>query len=283
MADKKANKSVKKTPVKKPSSKAINKKKLAPIKEAPVSRGRALINKYPVAKLKNGKLISALVAEFIGTFLFVAFYMGTQGDPRYAMFALIGIALLIGGISGAAVNPAMTISAWVTRKIKMSFAIGCLASQALGAVAAWSILSAFSKSAATSGSMSTVSTFTASEVAAGKEWYVFAAEIIGAFILAFGLAAALKFKKNREPSINSALVYGFALYTAMFITYIMISPLGTGLVFFNPAIAFTTNAIAFKLWPIAIYIIAPIIGGILGFIVQDLIHSQIEVTVVEEK
>ncbi len=284
MAEKSAKKSVKKTTVKKPVS-IVTSKTAASSKVAKVSRGQALLNKYKTVNFKNSKLIAAFIAEFIGTFMFVAFYMGTQGDPRYAMFALIGIALIIGGITGAAVNPALTIAAWVTRKIKSAQAVCFLLAQLLGAAAAWTVVSAYAKGtvAANAAMTSAPSVFKATALTTGKEWFVFFAEILGAAILAFGLAAALKFKKNNQPAINGALAYGFALYIAMFITYIMLSSMGTGLVFFNPAVAFAAAGITFKLWPIAVYIVAPIIGAILGFVIQDILHSQIDISVKEEK
>lgn len=283
MATKKAKKTVKKTTVKKPVAKATTVKATV-TKKTVLAKSKEFFSKYKTTKLTNGQFIAALVAEFVGTFLFVTVFMATQGDPRYSIYALVGIVLIIGGISGSIINPAMTISAWITRKLNAAKAIGFLVAQALGAVAAWSLLTAYVKGTATaSASMSPATVFTATPVAAGKEWYIFFAEIIGAAILAFGLAAALKSRKNREPGINSAFMYAGALFIAMFITYIIVSPLGTGLVFFNPAIAFATNAVAFKLWPIAIYIIAPIIGGVIGFVLVDLLHSQIEINVKEEK
>lgn len=279
MATKTAKKSTKKTTTKKTPIVEVSKVTASTAKKTALTKSQEFFKSH---KIVNGRFIATLVAEFVGTFIFIAFYMSTQGDPRYAMFALVGIALLIGGISGAAINPAMTISGWITRKIKAAQAIGYIIAQALGAIAAWSVLSAFAGGTSSSTSTSS-SIFTATSITAGKEWYVFFAELLGAAILAFGLAAALKFRKNHEPSINGALAYGFALYVAMFITYIIISPLGTGLVFFNPAIAFASSAVTFKLWPIAIYIIAPIIGGVLGFVLQDILHSQIEISVKEEK
>lgn len=278
MADIKAKKSVKKPKT------TVAAPKASPSKVKVATRGQALMKKYMLINTSNSKLINAMVAEFIGTFMFVAFYMGTQGDPRYAMYAMVGIALLIGGVSGAYINPAMTAASWVTRKIKSAQAVGFLIAQALGATAAWSVVSAYAKGTAPSVDMGAgPAMFTATAIAPGKEWFIFFAEILGATILAFGLAAALKINKNNKPTLNSALTYGFALYIAMFITYIMLSPLGVGLVFFNPAIVFAASGITFKLWPIAIYIIAPIIGGVIGFVVQDIMHSQIEISVKEEK
>lgn len=282
MATKKAKKSIKKSTVNKPVAK-ITTVKATSEKSEKAANWKEKLAKYKAPQLKNGQLVGALVAEFVGTFLFVAFYMGTQGDPRYAVFAMIGIVLIIGSISSAVINPAMTISAWVTRKIKSAKAIGYLLAQTLGAIAAWSVLSAFAKGTAASTAATSTPIFTATALTAGKEWYIFFGELLGAAILAFGLATAVKIRKNHEPAINGAFAYACALFIAMFITYIIVSPLGTGLVFFNPAVAFAASAVTFKLWPIAIYVIAPIIGGILGFVLVDLLHSQIEINVKEDK
>lgn len=271
MSEKLAKKPSKKTTVIKPVSKIATKKN--------ITRGQAMMSKYKLTSASNSKLIAAMVAEFIGTFMFVSFFMGTQGDPRYAMYAMTGIALLIGGISGAMINPAMTVAAWATRKIKSVKAIGFLIAQALGATAAWSFVSAYARGTAPAGAeMGGPIMFTATPITAGKEWFILFAELLGAAILAFGLAAALRHRKNNKTSLTGALTYGFALYIAMFITYILLSPMGIGLAFFNPAVAFAAGGITFKLWPIAIYIITPIIGGILGFVFQDIMQSQVEVS-----
>lgn len=287
MATKKAKKSIKKTTTtKKPVAKITTVKAISTAKKNVAPSWKDKLQSYRTPNIKNGQLVASLVAEFIGTFMFVAFFMGTQGDPRYALYALAGIVLIIGGISGAYINPAMTVSAWITRKINSSRAIGYLIAQILGGVAAWSVLTAYVKGTAVtvaSQYATDPTVFTATAVTAGKEWYVFFGEVIGAAILAFGLAAALKAKKNKEPIIGGALGYAFALYIAMFITYIIVSPLGTGLVFFNPSVAFAASAVTWKLWPIAIYVIAPIIGGIIGFVLVDILHSQIEISLKEEK
>lgn len=285
MATKKAKKSVKKTTAKKPVAQKITTIKATSTKNSVATTWKERLEKYRTPRIKNGQLVGSLVAEFIGTFLFVTFFMGTQGDPRYSMYALAGIALIIGGISGAYINPAMTISAWVTRKINSSRAIGYLVAQTLGGVAAWSVLTAYVKGTATTAASQYATDptiFTATAITAGKEWYIFFGEVIGAAILAFGLAAALKAKKNKEPIIGGALGYAFALYLAMFITYIIVSPLGTGLVFFNPVVSFAASAVTWNVWPIAIYVLAPVVGGIIGFLLVDVLHSQIEISLKEE-
>lgn len=289
MATKKAKKSAKKTAGKKittvkPVAKAVTTVKAETVKTTKSKTSwKDRFTKYKSSEMKNGKFAAALVAEFLGTFAFVAFYMETQGDPRYAIFALLGITLTIGTISGSFINPAMTIGALIARKIKYQKALGYVLAQTLGAVAAWSVLSSYGKGLSATTSLTSSSIFTATAVTAGKEWYVFFAEIIGAAILSFGLASALKSIKNHEIAINGAFAYAGALFIAMFITYIIMSPLGTGLVFFNPAIAFAASAVKFQLWPIAIYVIAPIIGSVLGFVLIEILHSQISISVKDKE
>lgn len=291
MATKNAKKSVKKMTAKKPIAKKPQAPKANTVKakvaKANKKKTQTLVSKYKSIALdaKKGRYIACLVAEFIGTFLFIAFFMLSNGDPRYTLFAMVAIVLLVGSISGAIINPAMAISAWVTKKIKLARAVGYIAAQSLGAIAAWSIISAYASGTAGSANLMTAAPtiFTATTLTEGKEWYIFFAEILGALILGFGLAASFKYRKDKETATSAALVYGFTLYIAMFVTYIMVSPLGTGLVFFNPALAFAASGVAFKLWPIAIYIVAPIIGGVLGFILQNVLHSQIEISVKKDK
>jgi len=225
------------------------------------------------AKLKEMPIIGAILAEFIGTFLLVVAIFAVQGQPLYIAFALIAIVLLVGKVSGAHVNPAMTIGAWVTRKIKGFQAIGYIAAQSIGAVAAWATLNAFLHGA--SAATATSSLYHAATITSGKEWTIFLAELLGALILALGLATALRLKK---ASVKAAFSYGFAILVALlfsgWVTSMLLTESNTGLTFINPAVAIAANGLSFKMWPIAIYIIAPAIGGILGFAIQDFLETQ---------
>jgi MIP family channel proteins len=94
-----------------------------------------------------------LLAEFIGTFLFVLIGAGAictdqamRGSGGSGM-GLIGIALAhglalaivitaVGHISGGHINPAVTIGFWVTRKMSTLLSLGYWIAQLLGAVCA---------------------------------------------------------------------------------------------------------------------------------------------------
>lgn len=265
MATKKAKPSIKKTTVTKPKS-ISNVTTIAKVKQFILCR----------CKTTDGKpIIGALVAEFIGTFLIVASILTVQGQPLFVAFALIGVVLVIGGISGAHINPAMTISAWVTRKMCSVCAIGYIIAQVLGATAAWLTLNAFLSGSATSGGVAP-SLFHAATLTVGKEWYIFFAELLGAAILAFGFATALRAMKKDKTV--AAFTYGLAILVALLIagsaTAIFLTESNTGLTFLNPAIALVASGLSWNVWPIAIYVFAPIIGGIVGFVIQDFLQAQ---------
>lgn len=231
----------------------------------------AFVNKTPI--------IGKLVAEFIGTFLLTAAFFEMPNNPIPIAFAMIGIVLIVGGISGSHINPAMTIGAFVTRKISGLRAIGYIIAQFLGAGAGYLVLNAFIKAnEATAISASTSSIFHAASITDltdSKKWYLFFAELLGAAILGLGFAAALRIKKNKTASALSA---GFAmliaLYITMSLTISLLTESSTGLTFLNPAVAFAANGLSWNLWPIAIFVLAPVLGGIIGFAVQSFLQSQ---------
>jgi len=222
---------------------------------------------------KDTPLIGSFIAEFIGTFLFTASFIQMQSSPLFISFALVGIFLIIGGAIGVHLNPAITIGAWVTKKVSGKRAIAYIVAQALGAAAAWSTLTAFLNSSSTSST--TTSLFHAATITSGKEWYVLFAELIGAIVLSIGFAAALKMKKQKAAAaLTAGLALLVGLYFAMSLTTTLLTESYTTLTFLNPAIAFASSAISWNLWPIAIYILVPVLGGIIGFAVQDLLSSQ---------
>ena len=258
MANKTAISSTKKSTVPEPQAKASTVKPLRSIK-------------------KHMSLISCLLAEFFGTFLLVASIFAVQGQPLFVAFALIGIILIFGGISGAHVNPAITIGAWVTKKIESKKAIGYIVAQILGAGFAWLILSAFMSGSEAASAQTTTGSllFHTASLTSGKEMYIFFAELLGSIILALGIATALKAKQNQ---ITTAFSYGLSLLIGLVvagsITAVFLTESNTSLTFLNPAAAIAANGLSWNIWPIAIYIFAPVIGAVIGFVMQDFLYTQ---------
>lgn len=268
MATKKAISSAKKTTIAKP---VVKKTTI----EATSGTGKSMSAMYKSVckKIKETPIIGRLTAEFIGTFLLTAAFMEMQSSPLFVAFSLVGITLIVSGAAGLHINPAITIGAWVTKKIKGLEALGYVIVQVLGAGAAWLVLNAFLNASETATTLSSSSLFQAATITEGKEWYIFFAELLGTIILSLGVAKALRIKGNKAASaLTAGLAILVALYVAMSLSTVLLTTSGTALTFLNPAIAFAANGLSWSLWPIAIFILAPAIGGIIGFAIQDFLN-----------
>lgn len=234
--------------------------------------------------LKDMPLIGKIISEFVGAFLITTAFLEMQGNPLFAGFALAGVVLVVGGVSGAHVNPAMTFGAWATRKMTWLHALGYVVAQLLGASVAYLVLNTFlhenGVAASTAGAPVL---FHAATVAVGKEWYVFFAELLATAILGLGVATALRMKKNKIVSAFAAgLAFLTALYIGMSLTTVLLTEANVSLTFLNPAVAFAANGLSWNWWPIAIYVLAPVLGGLVGFGLADFFHSQSEACDCEE-
>lgn len=226
-------------------------------------------------------LVAALIGEFIGTFVLTSAYIITKGEPLYLGFTLIAIVLMVATLSGAHVNPLLTVGAWVTRKINSLRALGYIVAQILGAVAALGLLTAFiggapqqdaSSQAAMLGQASTPELFKIPALVAGKEGYVFFAELVGATLFAFAVATAAREGRDR---VARAFGIGFGLFIAALFAGVAASYVSANAVI-NPAIALTVGAIEWSklnFLAVATYLIAPLIGGVLGFALSDTLHN----------
>lgn len=225
-------------------------------------------------------LLGACIAEFIGAFILASVAVLTKGEPLYVGFALIAVVLLIGTLSGSHVNPLVTVGAWATRKINSSRAVGYLIAQVLGAALALVVMTAFIGAApqpdASQNAMfaqQATELFKVAAVDDAKVWYVFFSEMLAATVFGFAFSSALREKRNRAAR---AFTIGFGYLTALILASVLASYAATsGIV--NPALALTVGAIDWtniKLWSILIYAVAPIIGGVVGFFLFDVLRDE---------
>ncbi|HRN90780.1 MAG TPA: aquaporin, partial [Candidatus Saccharibacteria bacterium] len=111
------------------------------------------------------------------------------------------------------------------------------------------------------------------------EWYVLFAELLGTTILGFGFAAALKSVRDK---VVMGFTYGLSLLVALLVagsvTALLLTTANTGLTFVNPAAALAANGLAWELWPILVYVIAPVVGAVIGFVIHDLIQVETDST-----
>lgn len=274
MATKKAASTKKKAPAKKTTSTAAVTK--TTVKTVPATAKKQTLGQHIETSLLSGNLWRALAAEFIGTFLLAAVIIAGQGQPIFVLFGLVGIVLLLGGISGAHVNPAVTIGAWATRRIGWLRAIGYIFVQFLGAAVAYFALSAFlggatQPSAEQQAYGQTAATlFQAADITAltGKEWYVFFAEVLGTAILGFAIAAATRAKDSLTASFSAGLGIFIALMIGITVTgYVSASSI------INPAIALALQAYG-GVWAYIIYGLGAVVGGVIGFLLHDLLRGK---------
>lgn len=251
-----------------------------PVVEAPATKVSAVASTAPRARFGNRTFIaSALIGEFIGTFLLTIAFMGAKGDPLYLGFALAGVVLIVGTLSGAHVNPAVTVGAWVTRKISSLRALGYIVAQVLGATLAFAALNMFlnsveqpdAQSAAMLG-QSTPELYKIAAITAKNEWTVFFIEVIAAGIFTFAVAGARQIVNDRTAK---AFTIGLGILVAGIFATIAAGYVQANSVF-NPAIALAVQAVDWSkisVMAIAAYLIAPLLGGVIGFGLRDLLSS----------
>lgn len=191
--------------------------------------------------------IGMILAEFLGTAMLVSAVLMTSnmfGSGTAAWYTALtaGVALTIivgmfGRVSGAHVNPAVTIGLWSQRKVESANAIVYVTTQLLGGAVALSFFNY-----ATGGEL-------ASAGSSIFEWNVFWAEAVGAGIFGMGIAAAVS---QKLEGYFAAFTIGMSLAFGALVA----SVASAG--FLNPAVALGNNA-----WDRTL-VIAPIVGMVAG-------------------
>lgn len=277
MATKKAGATAKKTTtkVKSTAAKPSTTTKVTTVKATDADAPKLVARKL---RRPDNFLVAALVAEFVGTFLLTIAIMGLQGNPFYVAFAIAGIVLMVGMISGAHLNPAITVGAWVTRKINSVRALGYVVAQVLGAGLAFTTLKMFLEAApqqAESSAMlgqSAPQLFKVAALTDKNQWAVFFIELIAAAIFTFGVAAIARGNQGR---LTSAFTVGLSLLVAGVFGIITGGYVLANSVF-NPAAAVALQAVDwgnFNLLTFAAYMIAPLVGGVIGFGLRDVLTA----------
>jgi glycerol uptake facilitator protein len=210
--------------------------------------------------------LAMLVSEFLGTGLLaltVLAMLRSQGgtfNTAAAAGLIVGLMVLaVGAISGAVLNPAVTVGLWSVRKLRSLQALSYILVQFAGAAAAWYAFVYFTK----------IDTSTIKHEDLTKmSGRVFFAELLGTFVFCFAIAAALY---QRLSSGVKAFVIGGGLMLG-----IVAASLGSaGAV--NPAVAF-----AIQQWNVWAYMLAPLLGAVLGFTLYNLLFVQTELAEVAE-
>ena len=196
--------------------------------------------------------IAMMVAEFIGTFVLAAVAIGAAGyfnftAPWYVSVALgvtlASLVVVLGRASGAHLNPAITIGAWTIKKITLIETFIYLAMQLLGATAALAFVEYTTNNDILQQGFTSIDT------------RIFVAELVGAAVFGFGVAAAL----TRKLEIyQSAFIIGSSFMIGILIASIAAPG------YINPAIALANNT-----WDWTV-VSAPILGVVAGMNIYNL-------------
>jgi len=278
MATKKAASAAKKSSAKQSTAKKQTTTKVTTVKAVesrPAMQAASTTNRSVRFSLSRTPLVAALIAEFIGTFIFAATIIAGQGQPILVFFALVGVVLAVGTLSGAYVNPALTIGAWLTKRMSGVRALAYIVAQVLGAMLALVMLNMYVHAAPAASANDIYSSgaaelFKAASIPAGKEWLIFFSEFIGTAIFGFAVAGAVREKKERTAA---ALTVGLGVFLGLMVAGSAAAFVG-GSAILNPAVAVALQAINFtSVWPLAVYVLGSVLGGVIGFVLYDMLRG----------
>lgn len=213
----------KKSSVRKPVSKAA-KPAAKSVKSAQAKTVRLVeqtvpVNTKPVsfaARFNRDLTPQALVTEIFGTFILVSVALTATAvlAPLYIGLTMIVLAIIIGGISGAHVNPAVTFGLWTARKFPGFAVVFYWLAQILGGIAAVVAIGALNGKGVTV-NFSNFLQF---------NWGVFAIEVIGTAIFLFGVVAANS--RVGLPLLGRAMGVGLSLFAALTVAAGLYTSLG---------------------------------------------------------
>ena len=210
--------------------------------------------------------LAMLVGEFLGTMLLTLVILGALRSQAGTYF--VGVAagvivaamvLALAGISGAVLNPAITIALWSVRKLRALHALSYIIVQFAGGVAAWYLFVYITKLDTSMIQHTSTTELTARPLIA---------EAVGAFIFSFAMAAAI-YQKFRLSTKAFTIGIGLALGA-------LVASLASA-AFLNPAVAFSLQQ-----WNIWTYMLGPVLGAVLGMNLYNLLFVETEVAEVAE-
>ena len=236
------------------------------------------------SQVDSSNLMGSAVAELIGTFILVftgcavavaaILQRSTAGPAFYDSLAValaFGLALAaivaaIGHVSGAHVNPAVTLGLAVTNKFSWQYVpiyIGAqLVGAIVGAIAVWICYGEAAREAA-----ALAATFPTEGVG---DIRALLAEILVTFILMFVIISVAT--DERAPAGVAPLAVGFALACGVFIA----GPITGGSL--NPARTLGPMVVAGQFSAVWVYVVGPIVGAVLAALVYDRFVSPADAT-----
>ena len=210
------------------------------------------------------KDIRKYLAEFIGTFVLVFVACGVAGQTGGALgvtsvafgLVIVAMAYSIGNISGCHINPAVSIAMLCAKKMNMKDFIGYVVAQFLGAIAGAGVLMAVVGDA---GKLGTNALYNGNAISS----FIIEAVLTCIFVLAI-----LGVTSKKEFGGVAGLVIGGAL---TLVHLLGINFTGTSV---NPARSFGPALIAGNLSGIWVFLLAPLVGGILAAVIYGFLAKE---------
>ena len=233
------------------------------------------------SQIDASHMVGATIAELVGTFILVfggtAVAVGailsrpTAGATYDSLaialafgLALAAVVAAVGHVSGAHVNPAVTLGMATTGKFPWKYTPIYIGAQLVGAVlaafATWLTLGATARSEA-----KLAATYPAQGVG---DLQALVVEVLITFILVFVVMAVAT--DERAPAAIAPIAVGFALAVGVFIA----GPVTGGAV--NPVRALGPMIVAGDLTSAWLYILGPIVGGVLAALLYDRTMAETE-------
>lgn len=225
---------------------------------------------------KSPRIWGALIAELLGTMMIVMLLL-TLGlaQPLYLIFAVVAVYVMMAGLSGANLNPIITVGMMATRRMSAIRGVLYILAQVLGAWIGLIIINAFRLSSGTVGELPMME-----EVTGETFWVVALVELLGAVIIAFCFARTLRYVRKNP------LTFAFAIAGAMTLVIVVATIIANG--YFGLADSFIFNpaaALMYQILPttadgigellgmaglaLAAYVVFPMVGGVIGFYIAD--------------
>jgi glycerol uptake facilitator-like aquaporin len=233
---------------------------------------------------KRPKFYGALLGEIFGTafmvlLLFSLFMTGvvySQGAASIVTCAIAVIAIYVAvhALSGACLNPIVTVGMMASRRMSVIRGVMYIIAEVVGAWLAWLIFNSFHMA----GGESSYEVPTLAAIGEGQFWVYAMIELLGAVIIAFFYARALRYKRSAF-TFAAVVAGGFALaFVAGFILSVFAGISNNFIL--NPA-----AALMFKIFPesgdnfgvilggicqaLSVYALLPMVGGVVGFYLSD--------------
>ncbi len=219
--------------------------------------------------------IKKYCAEFIGTFVLVLFACGTAAvvgcdaasGSGYLITALafglviVAMAYSIGNVSGCHINPAVSIAMLVSGKMSIKDFIGYIIAQFAGATAGAAVLQVIIGKADKTGALGSNGLYN------GDVWVTILIEVILTFVFVIAILGVT----SKE---NNGTVAGIVIGLSLTLVHLFgIGLTGTSV---NPARSFGPALLAGgdALCNVWVFIVAPLVGGIIAALVYKFLASK---------